>query len=299
MKAFKVYMGLIALMIWALVPAMAQVAAVAEAPAITQTDIISAADFVKLSKANKDLVIVDASKSKSYAAAHIKDAIFINHNDLYQSGDISGMIKSPDDLAAFFGGKGITEKSEIVIYDDGSQKYSTRLYWILKYVGAENVKILHKDMDQWRAQRIVLTPSATPVKAVAFTPNPNPDIFADLNYVKERLENPETVLIDSRTPEEYAGTDEKQTSKGHIPGAINMNYEMLLTDTGDFKSAEELQKIAHEFGLTPDKELIFYCKTSVRGCVAFVAFRNILGFENVKVYDGAYNEWVVANQVVQ
>ncbi len=262
-----------------------------------QTDIISAADFMTLTKSSNNLVLVDANKSKTYANSHIKNAIHIGHKALYKEGDVSALIKSPEELAAYFGEKGINENTEVVIYDDGSHKYNSRVYWILKYIGAKNVKLLHKDMNAWRKMRVPLTSTPGKSKATTFTPEVNENILATLDYVKENKENENVVLVDVRSPEEYNGSTSK--SDGHIPGAINLNYEDLLTENGAFKSKEELQAIADANGLTADKELIFSCNTGIKGSVSFAAFKSILGYEKVKLFDGSYVEWVVDNSVVQ
>ena len=262
-----------------------------------QGDIISADEFMKLTKADKTVVVVDANKPSNYEANHVKGAINIYHNDLYQDGEIKGLIKSPEELAAFFGEKGIGETTTVVIYDDGSQKYSSRVYWILKYLGAENVKVLHKDMDTWRKARIPLTAQATTLEAVTFTPDTSKEkLMAGMHCITKHQDDPMAVIVDNRTADEYNGI---KKSEGHLPGAININYEDLLTETGAFKTAEELAAIAEANGINAEKELILYCRTSVRAAVAFVAFRNILGYENVKVYDGAYLEWAASNPVVQ
>ncbi|MCB0589537.1 MAG: sulfurtransferase [Phaeodactylibacter sp.] len=262
-----------------------------------QGDIISADEFMNLIKADKTVVIVDANKPGNYEANHVKGAINIYHNDLYQEGEIAGLIRSPEELAAFFGEKGISETTPVVIYDDGSQKYSSRVYWILKYLGAENVKLLHKDMDAWRKARIPLTAQPSTLAAVTFKPNMGKEeLMAGMGCIKKHQNDPHVVIVDNRTADEYNGVSK---SEGHLPGAININYEDLLTETGAFKPAEELQAIADAHGITPDKEVIFYCRTSVRAAVAFAAFRNILGYKDVKVYDGAYLEWAASNPVVQ
>ncbi|MBK7410098.1 MAG: hypothetical protein IPJ40_19815 [Saprospirales bacterium] len=157
---------------------------------VAQIDIISAKDFLGLMKTNPDLVIIDAGKSKSYATNHVKGAIYLNHLDLYQSDNvIDGIILPPDKLAAFLGSKGISENSEIVIYDDGSQKYNTRIYWILKYMGAQHVNMLHQDMNEWGKVRIPLTTTPTELKPVVFTPTLQPDIYADLEMVRKAPDN--------------------------------------------------------------------------------------------------------------
>lgn len=263
--------------------------------ASAQVDLITAKECMARTKENANIILVDANKPKNFVVNHIKGAINIDHNDLYQTGDISGLIKSPEELATFFGAKGISETSEIVVYDDGSQKYSTRIYWVLKYLGAQNVQILHKDLKECRAARVPLTATASKLPPVTFTPTVQPELFASLDKVKSGVNKPEMVLIDCRTPEEFSGV---KKSKGHIPGAININHKDFLTETGAFKPVEALQAMVDEMGITPDKEVVLYCKTSVRAAVGFVAFRNILGFEKVKVYDGAYSEWKALGEPV-
>lgn len=261
-----------------------------------QTDVITADEFMALTKSSDNLVVIDANTTKNYNASHIKDAVQVYHMDLYKDGDVSGLIETPENLAAYFGALGITETTPIVVTDDGSQKYNARVYWILKYLGAENVKVLHKDMNEWRKARIPLTSTPARTKPATFTPNVNPDIYADLAYVTENKDNDNVVVVDCRTPDEFAGV---KSSDGHIPGAINIDYTTFLTETGAFKTAEEIKAIAEANGITPDKEVILYCKTSVRATPAFIALKNILGLENVRVYDGAYNEWVANYPVVQ
>jgi thiosulfate/3-mercaptopyruvate sulfurtransferase len=258
--------------------------------ALTAQVTISAKDFASLQKSNKALVVIDATKAATYAKMHIMKSVNVPYADLNKTGDIAGLIKSPAEIAAYLGKKGITAKSEIVVYDEGSNKYASRVYWVLKYVGAENVKILHKDMNQWKGARLRLTKSATPVKAATFTANVNAAIYADMAEVIAGLNKSDVVLVDCRAANEFDGSVE--TSKGHLPGAVHIEYKDVLKANGAFKSKEALKELADKHGITADKKVVLYCATSVRAAVSYVAFKNILGLENVKVYDGAYNEWV-------
>jgi thiosulfate/3-mercaptopyruvate sulfurtransferase len=261
-----------------------------------QMDIITPKEFSALVKSDPDIVILDVSKAKTYASSHVKNAVSVDHNDLYKDGPVKGLIKSPEALADYFGKLGVGDQSKVVVYDEGSQKYSSRVYWILKYLGKEDVTVLHKDLAKWRSARILLTASSTKLDPQVLTPRVNSSVFATTKEVAAKKDNPNFMLVDVRTADEFNGIDK---SDGHIPGAINLNYEDLLTDNGAFKSASELQKIADTYGLTNDKEIVFYCKTSIRATVSFIAFKNILGCKNVKVYDGAYNEWAASHSIVQ
>ncbi|MBK8045626.1 MAG: sulfurtransferase [Haliscomenobacter sp.] len=264
---------------------------------MAQVDFIKAADFATLIKANPKVVVIDGNKAKTFATSHIKGAININHMDLYQKGDIEGLLLPAEDMAKFFGNLGINEKSEVVIYDDGTLKYNTRLYYILKYLGAENVKLLHKDMAEWAKVRLPLTAEVAKLSPVTFTPVVNESMLATMQYVMDNKDKGEVVLLDARNADEFAGKTEN--SKGHIPGAKNLDFNALVLANGAYKPMEEMKKIVADMGITPDKQVIVYCQTGVRASVLYIAFKNVLGFENVKVYDGSYNEWFAKNTVVQ
>lgn len=257
--------------------------------AIAQVDFITPKEFMKIND-DKNVVTIDADKSKNYDVNHVKGAINIPHTEMYQEGDIEGLLLPDAELAKLLGDKGVSETNTIIVYDNGTQKYSTRVYWALKYLGAKDVKILHKDMGEWKKARVPLTRMATKAKAVTFTPNVDKTTLATIEDVRKGQNDDNVIIVDVRTPEEFDGSSDK--SDGHIPGAININHKDFLTeDTEAFKSKEELETIAKQYGITPDKTLIFYCKTSIRGAVGYVVFKNILEYPNVKLYDGAYVEY--------
>ncbi len=254
-------------------------------------DVISAKDFMAAFKKDKSIVVVDASTEDNYKK-HIPNAVSIPHKSLYKDGDIEGLLKSPEELAKIFGEKGISNTTQVIIYDDGSSKYNSRVYWILKYMGAENVRLLHKDMEkEWRKVRVPLTAGASRVKPTTFTPKVNKAIYANIGEVKKALASDNAVVIDSRAANEYNGTSEKPVSKGHLKGAINIEYKEFLQENGDFKTNDEILVVAKKHGLNPNQEIIAYCVTSIRACPIYVALTGA-GFTNVKVYDGAYNEWI-------
>jgi thiosulfate/3-mercaptopyruvate sulfurtransferase len=259
---------------------------------MAQGDIISAADFMKLYKADKSLVVIDASKAADYKKSHIKNAINVPNGDLNTDAD-HGFLKSNDDLAKLFGEKGVSNNSTIVVYDGGSQKSASRVYWVLKYLGASNVKLLHKDMTTFKKSRVPLTPMATKTKPATFTVNVNNAVAATLADVKAG----KAKLFDARDANEFAGTTDK--SKGHIPGAINLSFKEVQDANHAFKSKAELEKVVAGFGLTPDTPIIVSCQSGKRAAILYVAFTSVLGYKNVKMYDGSYNEWVAKGNTLE
>ena len=125
-----------------------------------QGPVISAKDFAAEMKSNKNLVVIDVNGADIYSAQHIQGAINLPHKELYKAGPVEGQLKAAEELAVIFGKKGVSNTSRIVLYDEGSNRYNSRVWWILKSIGAADVSILHFNMDQFAAARIPLT--ATP-----------------------------------------------------------------------------------------------------------------------------------------
>lgn len=256
-------------------------------------DIITAKDFVALQK-EKSIVIIDASKDKLYAQKHIPNAISIPYTSLNEKDEkIDGLMLSVEKVAEIFGKKGVSNDDTIVVYDEGSQKYSTRVYWILKYLGAKDVKLLHFNNDDFRAAKIAMTATVPTVKAKTFTVKLCNKVFADAAFVESAIGNPDVVIIDARTENEYKGImDDKNTySKGHIQGAVNIPYESIVKGAANvFITAEEFKALS-KLDLNPEKTYLVYCKTGVKGATLYAYMVNILGLKNVKNYEGAYAEW--------
>ena len=257
-------------------------------------DLITAKEFIALQKEKPNLVVVDASKDKLYATSHIEGAINIPYVILNEKEPkIDGTMLPVQEMAKILGNKGVSNDDTIVVYDEGSQKYSTLVYWILKYLGAKEVKVMHKEMNAFRDARVKLTSEVPAVKAKTFTVNLVPEINADVAYVESAIGNPNVIIIDARTPDEFNGVrNEKSTySNGHIKGAINIPYESLVkTGTNIFISPDEFKKLAG-MELSPEKTYLFYCKTGIKGATLYTYMTNVLGFKNIKNYKGAYAEW--------
>ncbi len=262
-----------------------------------QTDLITPAELGKKLKAKEKVTLISVRKEADYKKAHLKNAVHVDLKKLAKEGEPKGVLKSPEEMAKYFGSKGISGKGLIVIYDDGKMKYAGRTYWILKYLGAENVKIMHRDLTKWRSARLLVTKAPTKIKPVTFDLNVNKNLFVDMAWVKAHLNDPKVVFIDVRPPDEYNGTSVKPVSKGHIPGAKNLEYKKVTNENGVLKSKSEIQDLANSVGATADKTIVLYCATSTRSGIVFFAFKNILGYPDVRVYDGAYNEWVLSNPV--
>lgn len=258
-------------------------------------DFISAKDFVALQKSNPSIVLIDASKDKLYQQSHVEGAINIPYAILNEKeGKFEGLMLPAEEVAKIFGSKGVAETDAIVVYDEGTQKYSTRVYWILKYLGAKDVKVLHKENNAFRDARVKLTSTVPTIKAKTFNVAVNSEVFVTAELLEKAIGNPEFVIIDARTPEEFngTGTEKNAYSKGHIQGAINIPYESIVKkDSNIFIAPEDFKALAKEVDFAPEKTYIIYCKTGVKGATLYAYMVNVLGLKNVKNYEGAYAEW--------
>lgn len=258
------------------------------ASAISAQDIISVKDLAKISK-SKDVVIVWAGAEKGYKV-HITGSVSVPQVSLCNTEPIRNLMKPTDEMAAILGAKGISSDKTIVVYDEGSAMYAGRMYWMLKYMGAPNVKMLNGNLKAWKGSRKPITGSPTKSSAATFLAKADANILANMADVKKAIGNSAFVLVDARTPKEFAGTAETELRKGHIPGAVNIDNTTLLDSKGLLKSNDALKSLFESKGVTSDKTVIAYCESSVRAGVIYLALKG-LGYSNIKVYDGAYVEW--------
>lgn len=258
-------------------------------------DIISAKDAGKL-VTDKNTVFLSARKASDYAKVHITGAVNIDPKSLVAA---QSMLIPASDIAKVLGSNGISNKTSIIVYDNGSGKFSGRMYWILKYMGAKDVKVLDGGMKAWRMARKPVTKNPTSLAATTFTPQVNKGTLATMSQVKNAINNPSYVIVDARTVEEFNGTADSRLRKGHIPSAVNLDHKSVLTAKSTLKSNDELIALFKANGITKDKKVILYCESSVRAGILYLALKG-LGYPNVQVYDGAYLEWqgVAANDVV-
>ncbi|MFP4458926.1 MAG: sulfurtransferase [Candidatus Zixiibacteriota bacterium] len=245
-----------------------------------------------------DVTIVSTRSPKDYKMVHIESAINVYHKGLYQDGEIKGLLKSPNELATILGEKGLTRDTKVVIYDVGDMKFAGRLYWIFKFLGMKDVHILDGGMKAWRKARKPVSRDAVATEPATFTTACKYDILASTDYVKDNKAS--AVLVDVRSRDEFDGKTGEVKQKGHIEGAKHLHFEELINDDGTMKSKADIQKIFDGVGASKGKEIILYCETSVRTGIVYFALAELLGYNNVKVYDGALYEWEAkGNSVVK
>jgi thiosulfate/3-mercaptopyruvate sulfurtransferase len=184
---------------------------------------------------------------------------------------------------------GVTTDRPVVAYDAGTL-FAARLWWVLHYLGHEESHVLNGGLAAWQRSsgetggEVTLAGQSPSSPPVSFESSPRAEVLAQLEEVRASLDDPNVVIVDARTPDEY--------SAGHIPGAVNINYPRNATSEMPkvWRPAEELRTMYEQAGVSPDKHVIPYCSTGVRSAVTFFTLR-LIGYENVALYTGSWKEW--------
>lgn len=238
---------------------------------------------------------VDVSgKVDDYNAGHIPGAVYVNVGDQMTNPEDStrGQILTQDALSALLSSIGVTPETTVVFYDGNNNLSASRAYWVLKYYQHDDVRVLNGGSKKWVAdgnELVTDVVEVTPTEYVA--QDPDLDIRTTTEYVLERLDDENVVMCDTRNAEEFAGTDVRSARGGHIPGAINVDWTAAVAQDGTFKSAGELYDLYTKAGFDPNKQIITYCQTGVRGAHTWFVLRELLGFPDVRNYDGSWEEW--------
>jgi thiosulfate/3-mercaptopyruvate sulfurtransferase len=249
-------------------------------------ELLADAAWLNAHLSDPNLRVVALMPADEFAKAHIQGAAQIDWPDL-QVTDTSdpSIARWQGEVEQKLTALGIAPDDTVVIYDNGTL-YAARLWWVLNQLGHKDAHILNGGLGAWTAAggETESGPSTVEPAAEPYKGRPNPGVIASLNEVKTALDEPDFVLVDARTPEEYRD--------GHIPGAINIDFpeNALPNDPKYWKSAADLRKLYEDAGVTPDKTVIPYCTTGVRSAVTFFTL-TLLGYPHVSLYTGSWEEW--------
>ncbi|MCX8022174.1 MAG: sulfurtransferase [Syntrophorhabdaceae bacterium] len=244
------------------------------------------------------LVVIDVRKVEDYKAGHIPGAVNVFYGSwVTTKAGLRNELPPVDDLTDLVGSSGIDMDSSVVIVgktDTMADRVDvTRVAWTLKYLGLENVSILDGGYNRWVNENREVSTEPVKPKAKNFKPNVKKDLFVDKNYVKSRLGN--AVIVDTRDAEFFKGEKKLDfvAKEGRIKGAVNLPSSSVFRPDGNIKIMPELGKMADSIlGTDVTKEVIFYCDTGRLATVWAYISSQLLGYKNVKVYDGSSEEWM-------
>ena len=243
------------------------------------------------------LVEADIDYDESYAQGHIPNAIGFRWGTHLQD-SIKRDILSKDDFAQIMGDAGITEDSTVVLYGDESNQWAAYTYWQFKYYGHEDVRLLDGGRQYWEANNYPMTQDVPEFSAQEYNAR---GPFDGLRIYREGVDDAmelDVPLVDVRSEAEFRGekiapegSPETAQRAGHIPGANNISWSENLQEDGRFKSREELQEMYDEYGIGNDSEVVTYCRIGERSSITWFSLRELLGYDDVRNYDGSWTEW--------
>ncbi|GAB4422437.1 MAG: sulfurtransferase [Anaerolineae bacterium] len=263
----------------------------------------------------------EALVSTQWVADHLNDPSIrlVESNEdilLYDKGHIPGAVKidwvgdlndplvrdylDGERFARLLSSKGISKETTVIFYGDKNNWWATYAFWVFQLFGHTKAKIMNGGRKKWEEEGRPLT-TEVPQYPTTTYPVPQRDdskIRAFRDQVREHV-NKGGALVDVRSPGEYSGEllhmadypQEGALRGGHIPGAKNIPWARAANDDGTFKSPEELRALYEGQGITPDKDVVAYCRIGERSSHTWFVLTYLLGYPQVRNYDGSWTEW--------
>jgi thiosulfate/3-mercaptopyruvate sulfurtransferase len=247
-----------------------------------------------------DLVVAEVDETPElYDEGHIPGAVKLHWRDDLQDPVERDLIEK-DAFERLMSRLGISNSTRIVLYGDKNNWFAAYAYWYLKIYGHEHVLVLDGGRQKWLDEGREFTtdaPSPEPGSYQAQDRDESIRVYRDV--VRESIERDEEALVDVRSPQEFTGDlvsppgyeQEGAMRAGHIPRARSIPWAQAVQDDGTFKPAEELRELYVGKGITEDKEVIAYCRIGERSSHTWFVLRELLGYPNVRNYDGSWTEW--------
>ena len=264
-------------------------------------DVLVETDWLegKIDDPNIRIVEVDED-TQAYEKGHIPNALGWNWNtDLHAP--VGRDYVDQEGLSKLFQKAGIGPDTTLILYGGNNNWFAAYAYWLLRYLGYGNVKLLNGGRKKWELESRQMTNDVPSLKATSYTIDApvNGDFRSFRDEVLQKVSGSKSAFVDVRSPEEYRGEklapdhlpQEQAQVPGHIPSAANVPWGKAANEDGSFKSADELKALYEGVGVTPDKEVIAYCRIGERSSHTWFALHELLGYHNVKNYDGSWTEY--------
>jgi len=263
------------------------------APLAYAKDVLVDTEWIEANATNPAVVLVELGSRSDYDAGHLPGALLLPSNRLMNpESSIEGIIATREQLSAALSEVGIERDDIVVLYDRQRNLQAARAFWALKYYGHPEIRIYNGGAPRWTAEgRAFVTDGPTRTASTYEAGPADPAMQTTWQYVVEHIDDPSTLTCDARGPNEYLGRDVRAARGGRIPGSVNIEWTAAVNPDGMFKSAAELGALYQAAGFTPDKNIITYCQTGVRGAHTWFVLSELLGYPSVRNYDGSWAEY--------
>ena len=239
------------------------------------------------------LLVVDLRKPERYRQAHLPGALRLDYARLV-SGErpAPGRLPVAARLSSALSAIGFEPGAQVVAYDDEGGGHAARLLWTLHVLGHPGGSLLNGGFPGWVERGLPTTTRAPALAPSRYRAVPTGEAVAETACVQARIGDPGVVLLDARSPAEYAGRDRRALRGGHIPGAVNLHWidTMDMARQRRLRPEPELREMLEARRITPDKEVIAYCQTHHRSSHSYLMLKS-LGYPRVRGYPGSWAEW--------
>ena len=258
------------------------------------TDVLVDTEWIEAHAADPSLRVLEVGgNANAFGEGHLPGAAFVSMRSLSNPDDpIGGQIATAAQVSAALSNVGLGRDQTVVLYDRRNNLQAARAYWVLKYYQHADVRIYNGGTPKWTEDGQVMSTVIVEYEPSDYQAGPpDPEIRTTWQYVVDHTDDPATLFCDTRGPEEYLGRDVRAERGGRIPGSINVEWTAAVNANGTFKSSEELAALYGEAGFTPDKQIITYCQSGVRGAHTWFVLSELLGYPSVRNYDGSWVEY--------
>ena len=243
--------------------------------------------------------IIDFRTPSSFDEGHIPDAINIWRPDIINNDmPYGGIIAQKEVIEQLLSGNGISPSDHLIIYDDKGLCDAARLWWVLNYYGHKKISLLNGGFTKWKKDNLNVSNTETVQGLTSYQfeqATPNTTHYASLDGVKKALKDDNTIIVDTRELEEFTGETMKNGAfrAGRIPNSIwhNWSKAVLYSKSRVLKPIATLKKLFEAKGINPDKDIIVYCQSGVRSSHTTFVLTQLLGYPNVRNFDGSWIEW--------
>ena len=263
-------------------------------------DVLVETDWLEANIDDSNLAIIEVDEDiDAYQKGHISNAVAINWADELRSLPNRDFISS-EQLATLLGERGISDQQTIVLYGGNNNWFATYAYWLFKLRGVENVKLLNGGRKKWELESRLLVQDEPNRSATTFNiGSEQPEIRIFRDDVIARAKESGKAWVDVRSPEEFRGElsapahlpQEAAQRKGHIPGAVNVPWSQAVAEDGTFKPIDELRELYGARGVDGSEEIVAYCRIGERSSHTWFVLHELLGFGEVRNYDGSWTEY--------
>ena len=242
---------------------------------------------------------VDYDPTANYNLGHVPGAVLFDwKKDI--NDPVTRNIFSRQSCEDLLQRTGVNNNTTLVLYGDFNNWFAAFAFWAFKYYGFKDLRLMNGGRKKWLEEDRPISKDIPQYQRGNFkTTEPDKSIRVFLNQVKEALDKENIAMVDVRSPKEFTGeilappeypTEHAQRG-GHIPRASNIPWSQAVKDDGTFKSVEELKQLYQSKGIVPEKEIIAYCRIGERSSHTWFVLKYLLGYPNVKNYDGSWTEW--------